>query len=271
MSKADIRDYLVVPNSLYFDANAVKSYYDSLVDDTNAVSVISSERLSGHPHSGGYDSKEIADRLNQVFPDSKVLIVIREQKSAIASCYLQYVKFGGPCSIKDYLKPPQRGLPVIPLFNFDHFNYYKLVEYYIKLFGRDNVLILPYEEFKNDAKGFCAGLSTFAGAKVVEELPFSKVTNRRVSTISSTMARHINKLFSKTRLNPAALDLAGLQNGLIKPFIFLDTLMPSFLHKHFDKKFKKIIEAQVSDRYKEGNMKLSELLDMDLAAYGYEL
>ena len=56
--------------------------------DEAKVPVISHERLSGYPHSGGHDSKEIAHRLAAVFPNAKVVIVIREQKSMILSNYL---------------------------------------------------------------------------------------------------------------------------------------------------------------------------------------
>jgi hypothetical protein len=53
--------------------------------------VITDERLSGNPQSGGYDSRELADKTPRTFPDSKMLIVVREQTAIIYSSYKQYV------------------------------------------------------------------------------------------------------------------------------------------------------------------------------------
>lgn len=271
-SKDDIRDYIIRPNSLYFDDHKVKDYYNSLVpDDSIKVSVVSSERLSGHPHSGGYDSKEIADRLYKIFPNGKILIVIREPKNAIASCYLQYIKFGGTCSVKDYLTPPQIGSSIVPLFNFDHFNYIKLIEYYLKLFNKENVLVLPYELFKKSPNDFCSQIINFAGANKLEELPYEEITHKRLSTFGSSLARHFNKVFAKTTLNPSAIDLAGSQKYFMKAFIQLDSLIPKATHSKFDANLKDIIEEKIGDKYKESNKRLSEILGLDLTSYGYEV
>lgn len=282
-----VREHMVSPNSLDFDAQKVKDYYNSILEDQvnteEKISVISNERLSGNPHSGGYDSKEVADRLHSVFPNAKILIVIREQKSAILSCYLQYIKIGGPCSIKDYLEPPKRNLPVLPLFDFEHFNYTRLVKYYIKLFGKENVLVVPYELFKENANDFCFQIINFAGAKKLETLPYAKYVNQGISAFSSMLLRQYNKVFVQSRLNPAALNLKNKDysidaypssnpktpKALHKRILALDALTPSIIKNHYDKKLKKYIEAKVANRYIENNKELAGLTNTDLSKYGY--
>lgn len=278
-SKKDIRDFIVLPHSLDFNSIAVRTHHlklmkqaiegENLAEDT--ISVISSERLSGHPHSGGYDSKEIADRLKACFPDGKVLIVIREQKSAISSCYLQYVKYGGTCSIKDYIKPPKRGLPVIPLFKFEHFDYSKLIQYYIDLFGQENVLAIPFELFKDDPQKFYTHIVEFTKAKRLKEIPFGNITNKRLSYLMSKLSRQANKLFVKTTLNPSAPSSEYFSNNTIKFFMFIDSLIPKAVKKICDSSLDKYIETQVSDRFQEGNKKLQKLVNFDLSKYGYDL
>ncbi len=278
-SKKDIRDFIVLPHSLDFNSKAVRTHHlklmkqaietENLSEDT--ISVISSERLSGHPHSGGYDSKEIADRLKACFPDGKVLIVIREQKSAISSCYLQYVKYGGTCSIKDYIKPPKRGLPVIPLFKFEHFDYVKLIQYYRTLFGEDKVLVIPYELFKDDPQKFYTHIVEFSGAKRLKEIPFGNVTNKRLSYLMSKFARQANKLFVKTTLNPSAPSSEYFSNNTIGFFMVLDRLVPKFIKKICDKSLDKYIESQVGERFLEGNKELQKIVNFDLSKYGYDL
>lgn len=278
-SKKDIRDFIVLPHSLDFNSQSVKTHHlklmekavtaENLSEDT--ISVVSSERLSGHPHSGGYDSKEIADRLKSCFPDAKVLIVIREQKSAISSCYLQYVKYGGTCSIKDYVNPPKRGLPVIPLFKFEHFDYVKLIQYYRNLFGKDKVLVLPYELFKDEPQKFYTQILEFSNAKRLKKVPYGKITNKRLSYLTSKFARQANKLFVKTTLNPSAPSSEYLSNNIISLFMILDRLVPKFIRKACDRILDKYIESQVSDRFLEGNKELQKIVNIDLSEYGYDL
>ena len=78
-------------------------------------------RLAGQAFSGGYDTKEIADRLKAVFPDGRIVVVVREQRSMIVSTYKQYLKAGGPSGIEAFLQPGSDQGWRIPLFDFDYF------------------------------------------------------------------------------------------------------------------------------------------------------
>lgn len=273
MKKGQIQKHIVEPHPLDFDAEAVKEFYETLVpENPEHVSVISSERLSGNPHSGGFDSKEIAERLHAVFPDAKVLIVIREQIDAIASCYLQYVKFGGSFSLKDYLSPEtKRGSAFIPSFSFKHFNYARLINHYIKLFGKENVLVLTYESFRDNPSEFCKQVTEHAGAKELEGLPFSRVRNKRISTFSANISRQLNKVFSKNMYNHGALNLQRLRKLSNKQLVFFDSLLPKSFHKAWDKKHKSYIKDLIQGEYKECNQELSKLLDKNLEEYGYQV
>ena len=55
----------------------------------DGLNIFSSERLSGNPHSGYYDTSLLIDRMHKISPDAKIIIVLREQKSMIVSCYKQ--------------------------------------------------------------------------------------------------------------------------------------------------------------------------------------
>lgn len=131
----------------------------------NKIAVLSHERLSGNPHSGGFDSKIIANRLKNVFPDAKILIVIREQKSFILSNYMQYLSIGGYKSISEYLQTDYDGK--IPFFSAEHIRYYPLIQYYQQLFGTEKVLVLPYEMFKLTPEAFVEKLSQFVGKSIM--------------------------------------------------------------------------------------------------------
>src|SRR5438876_1982040 len=70
---------LVAARPLEFDPQVARSEFEPLLERVAAqglLPVVAFERLSGHPFSGGYDSKEIADRLFRTFPEGKGLVVI---------------------------------------------------------------------------------------------------------------------------------------------------------------------------------------------------
>lgn len=286
LSLQETRDLIIMPNALDFDPKIVEDLESNLINK-HQFPVISNERLSGNPHSGGYDSKEIADRLRACFPNGKILIVIREQKSAIFSSYIQYIRAGGPCSIQDYLYPPERGKPVSPLFDFEHFNYYRLVKYYIELFGKDRVLVLPFEDFKKDARTFCNNICDFAKLNIHPELSYREKTNKRISTFSSILLRQSNKIFAKSTLNPSAIQLGkktsakDRQLAALGPgkeergdgyhkIISLDSIIPKSIHSFFDQRLKKTISEACLGKYQGSNKALKKLIGIDLEALGYE-
>ena len=55
--------------------------------------LISAERLSGHPLSGGFDREKIALNIDKAFPESKKIIFIRSQIDQIESTYQQQLIF----------------------------------------------------------------------------------------------------------------------------------------------------------------------------------
>ena len=75
----DNEGYLLSP----FDLNeqVIKSELESIIKGKkrlgDKIPVLSHERLSGNPHVGGFDSKIIAKRIKNIFPEAKIFIVIR--------------------------------------------------------------------------------------------------------------------------------------------------------------------------------------------------
>jgi hypothetical protein len=121
----EISEALVFPFPLTFDAEQCDSYlappFQQARDD-GLFPVLSRERLSGSLCGGGYDSKEIADRLVRVFPAAKILIVIREQRAMLLSSYQQTVKGSSCLSLKQFLNQSQREKQRVHLFNLERFN-----------------------------------------------------------------------------------------------------------------------------------------------------
>jgi hypothetical protein len=110
----------IAVNAFGFRAGRIRREMERRVNKAQVqrlVPVLSSERLSGEPHFGGYDSEIIADRLAAVFPDARILVVIREQTSMFLSIYKEYIRRGGAASLKQYLAAPRDGY-WMPQFRF---------------------------------------------------------------------------------------------------------------------------------------------------------
>lgn len=230
----------------------------------NKKLVISHERLSGYPASGGFDRELIAKRLKATFPDAKVLIVFREQKAWIKSFYQQYIADGGSESLPDFLSRPQPQIYKNPCFEFDYLDYFKLISFYHSLFGKEQVLALPYELMRNDFKDFAKRLDSFFDVNLELE---NKVINRARPLCPLLIMRALNGSIGRTQLSPGGF----FPLGYLKKTSKILGKIPGA--RAFDKRissnWKRTIAHKTGDYYKDSNTKLQDLVGMDLSEFGY--
>jgi hypothetical protein len=274
----DIPRLLILPPPFHFDAAGCREHFGpGIVEARNRglVPVLSLESLSGNPHVAGYNSREIADRLHEVFPDGRVVIGIREQKSMIFSGYKQYVRVGGTASLEDYLDPPfyrERVSMRVPQFHFDYFKYHGLIEYYIKLFGRENVLVLLYEQFTRQPSDFVTPIIRFAGAREVENLPYDEHIHQALTGTQVAMKQRLNFIAAYDSINPTVLiRSSGVKRRVDRLIRRIDGLLPASMKKSMDARMKDKIREMVGNRYSESNRRVGELLDLDMKSYGYDV
>jgi hypothetical protein len=270
----EITERLVLPNALDFCAEETAAWFRSGLDAASTsgrVPVASHERLSGNPHAGGYDSRYLAERLAAVFPDARVLIVVREQRGAIVSNYKQYVRVGGRTSIRRYLSPPQEGRTRIPLFDLRHFEYDRLIAVHQKLFGRDRVLVLPFELLRHDPMAFLAATVDFAGPPASMPPTVDRAErNQALSALSTGLKRRANVLVRDT-LNPTGLvEHAGLNKRLVAILEGVDGRVPRDTRQRWEDRLTAAVSGAAGDRFAASNRRTSELTGLDLAGYGYE-
>jgi Sulfotransferase family len=266
---------LVAARPLEFDAERSRAEFEPLlrrIVDEGRSPVVSFERFSGNPFSGGYDSKEIADRLVQVFPDARVLVVVREQRSMIVSTYKQYVREGGALSPSKFMLPPVSRSLRVPWFDLRHFEYHHLLAYYRGLFGPEAVLGLSYEQFVADPRSFVEQIARFAGRPLSDEtlasLPFETRTNPGPPATAITLRRVLNGIGVCTDLNPAP-PLASPVFWRLGKRIDRLSLAPRQVVDREEEKLRSTVEGIVGDRYVDSNRRTAELLGVDLGAYGW--
>jgi hypothetical protein len=266
---------LVGARPFEFDAASCRQEFEPLlrrIEEEGLFPVVSFERFSGNPFSGGYDSKEIADRLAEVFPDARVLVVLREQRSMIVSTYKQYVREGGALSPGRFMQPPASRSMREPWFDLRHFENHHLLSYYQGLFGPDAVLALTYEQFVADPAVFVGEIARFAGrplsSDVLASLPFEAKTNPGPQATTIAARRLLNGLGVCSDLNPAPL-FPSPAVGRLGKRIDRATLAPRRVVAREEAKLRQVVADTVGDRYVESNRQTAELAGIDLAAYGW--
>jgi hypothetical protein len=272
---------LVAEHPLHYDRRKIRRAFERLIRKVEAqglLPVVSLERLSGNPYAGGHDSCQIADRLHNALPDARVLVVIREQRSMVAAIYKQYVKAGGTASLEQFLRPPTDRSALGNLFDFRFYEYEHLIAYYHRLYAPENVLVLPFEQFVRDGRGFVERIAAFAGRPIpkalMAALPYESRDNRSVSALSIAALRHVNRLAPRTELNPGPAVESGAAQWLTKRL-----KKPNVLERPFarsvaasaDARLRRIVDETVGDRYAESNRRTAELTELDLPSYGWPI
>jgi hypothetical protein len=273
----DAKRELVRPHDLEFDHKRARAFFERLYDRAPAgelIPVFSAERLCSDMLFGAYDSARLAERLSATFPDGRVLMVIREQRTMLFSNYHQYVRMGGPLRLGRYLRQPKHAHPW-PC-DLRHFAFDRLIWPYHRLFGADNVLALPYELFQ-------AGLgdlrppdrrvcrpSPQPGA--IDALPFGTIVNRSWPAQTIAAKRHANRVL-RGRLNPWAPigDRSEAGRKLTHVLVEGAQRLPPRSEERTRKAMTERIRTAVGSRYRESNARTSELIGIDLAQYGYDM
>jgi len=265
-----------------FDESRVKNFIKNKCQGTD-IPVITCEVLSGNPFHGGYNGKLIADRLKKIFPKAKILLIIREQKALIRSHYALRILFGSTQSIDSFLKPSNIMNPPSK-FVYDYFKFHLIAEYYTLLYGKENVLILPYEQFKFEPNVFIKKINEFIGNSLFTEdklthLPFYEKINPMKLTGLKIELRRIWNIIKQNRLflshNPI---YSGIIEAPVKPRAAvldnhlkrLDNYLPSLFEDKFEKQLKRKIEMYAAGKFAESNRKLESLLESNFSQYGYE-
>ena len=262
-----------------FDAAAARRDLEPTVAKIEAASlepVISWGRLAGTAFSGGYDGGLLADRLAAMFPDARIAVVIREQRSMLVATYKQYVKTGGVAPLDAFLEPGEwQGK--IPAFRYEFFEYHRLVGYYQSLFGRDSVLAMPYEQLVADRGGFLKRVAEFGGRPLSDDVlkRILKARSRNIgqSALMISATRPLNRFAPASELNPVphrgprrVAALAARARKRVDPS---DVPALRGLADWSERRLREDVAKAVGDRYAASNRETAAMIGVDLADYGW--
>lgn len=191
-------------NQVEFEQNISKlcqELRESRIQNGNpiAVSGISHEAFCGDWPTGK-NSRFIAQTLANCFPDAKVIIMMREQRSMLTSIYKQYIRMGGVVNFPRFILDPNvsDGLVFDDSPHRTHVvefvKYSRLVNLYQDFFGKENVFVSCLEELRNEKQQFLDDLTGFLG--IHQFTPPEFETNVQLSELSLSILRCNNRFFN---------------------------------------------------------------------------
>ncbi len=241
------------------------------------VFVLSHERLSGYPASGGFDSKLIAERLKLHFPNARVLCLFREQTAMILSAWRQQIVDGGGTSLRRFLDSPEPNIKRIPLFDPEMYKYTHLLKYYSRLFRATSTLFIPYEEFCIRPHDVIMKIARLVRNEKLEHEALRltanlNIRNPSLSSLTLGVQRLLNVLFARTQLSQSCLVNVGAPNiraAMRRADKVLTRCVPSAIEQYFHDRAVAKINSYCGTLFHEDNAALSELLGVHLSEYGY--
>lgn len=272
LSHVQVQLGIIDPRPFRFDPDAVLHAYGGNRGKFVASStpVITAEALSGAILNGGYDARQNADRLKACFPRAKVLLITREQKSLIRSMYKTMVVWGMPHGIKRMLG--DNSSPAGQGFHVDFLRFHLIARHYVRLYGEENVLVLPYEMFKQSPGKFLEKIVQHCDlnrASIVNNRPpVGRHLNKSTSLSSITYQRWVNKISANFS---ASSD--RLSDERVKQVLHRMRRFPKipYLDAYLERRFSDIVVEKTRGQFAVSNKQLQALAGVNLSRYGYDL
>jgi hypothetical protein len=160
--------------------------------------LVSCEELFGWFHLNFANNFFVSETLKQLIPDARLIIVIRAQADWLESAYKQTLRQYSSETINGFLRyagglfETRRLLPGRPQINVSELNFQTYITHYARLFGAENLMILPFEMLSENAEGFMDTMAGFMDTRFTNA-PVQKTVNRSYSFITSYLALFLNR------------------------------------------------------------------------------
>ncbi|MCU7795574.1 MAG: hypothetical protein KZQ75_00445 [Candidatus Thiodiazotropha sp. (ex Myrtea spinifera)] len=266
-------------DSLDYDASIDGEILSRLIEERSihgSVNLLSEEGLT---NAGFVDRKIVAERLKNVLKAKKIILTIRNQKTALISLYnwyytrtivnLSFDSWISSMFCEDYYRGGKRNFP------FRQFEYDKLINVYDGLFGKENVLVIPIELLQADLEHFSSLLSEFIGIETEETsnlLSCAKRENTSSGYISTKIQRTIHKarnLYFNYYLSHKKCDQMGHHyfSGVV-PSLFNSIVQP--IDAKPQRSSLSAINS-INEYFSKGNKNLVDRGRVDIEKYDYPI
>lgn len=270
----------------------------------NKITVLSREALWTTNYLTGGDMVRNAYRIREVFGNTKIIFIIREQKSMLSALYSQYIKMGGTLPIREFFFDSYETRGIL-----DRLKYDRIIKLYQHVFGPERVYVDLFERFKFSPKTYLSDLYEFIGCTDRNFVPnnIRDPSNRSLTTGGVVFARSANRWIRSYRHHPSPallpldkLFLSFLPNSLkkrlsdgVEPLIIprlgsIDQKMRTIfaVNVQFNKYVRMISEkirfgrkiplpshviVSIDGYYKDSNRVLSEKYNLPVGQFGWDI
>lgn len=256
-------------NSLISDDDIYFCYQD-------AIELFNSSKLAAGERTLLLSSEDImtsrvpslcAKRLHELLPDAHILLVIRNQLTAIPSWYANhgaYLKmvprryWRRYVSFDDWIGYGMEFRKYSPL---DSYFYHRILMLYAFLFGKEKIHILFYEDFVNAPKQFISRLSAILEIDADEAVRLLQGKRERRRNTMREFRYH--QFCSYAGGRDLSEHLPAACRGLWKNFLARGSPADAFMSDYW--------RHQVIKLYQDDNLKLMNDYNINLRDYGYPL
>jgi hypothetical protein len=236
-----------------YEASAVWETLAQWDWDHPGVAALSHPHFSGELHRDRGNAESSALRLAATFPRGKILFMIREQRQAILSAHIKFLRAGGRQGLRPYLKRP--GALVL-------FDYAVHLERLHRIFGPESVMVYPMEMLRADREGFLRALGHFAQA----EIPIETLGQADEVNVSRMyLARRLTRVLNTKKRASLRRKVARLACGAV------DRSVPDWIEMRHRHGQANRLTRVLGDRFAKSNLHVAKKLGIDLGALGYAL
>lgn len=247
------------------------------LDGRNLPVLLSEENLTGYLHNGGLHglvAPEVARRIKTVLPDAHIVVFIRNQFEICRSSYAQYVAAGGTWGQKRYFlterwaKGALRARWKAPVFEFEQFEFDRLIGYYDELFGRERVHVYPYEWWR-DGDAMIDRLEADLGLSFAERPDATRRVHSSLGPARLGALRFVNSFTRQAVVNKDCivnLPCGRQMRGVTKMALRSIPRLGRSSHK-----LPQEVVEHVRGYYPKSNRRLLALRDLPLQSLGYPL
>ena len=213
-------------------------------------------KLKGEFSTSYLDSEVAAKRIHQHFPNAKLIACLRNPINRAFSSYINGIKGGrvpADWSFEEALKKDKKENYLEQGF------YYRNLQFYLKYFNRDKILVLIYEDIKKNPLKFMQKIYDFLD---VDSLFISSMLNRKINIARAPKFVFIDRIIFHIA---KSLRKAGLHKVVwcIKK-INLPTLIRKINTKKKEIKLDEKTRHELKNLYEEDIRKLSKMIGRDL-------
>ena len=199
--------YMPFSHKHFTDLQAYRERIDRVCRErSERTLLISHESLFGHPWFNFENHENDAWTLSQLFPNAKILVTIRRQDQFLESLYSHAIQVGYAQKLDRFLNYENGGFGKFRYntgLNIDvaRLDYLYYTDVYEQLFGRKNVMVLPYEMLVGDRADFLNRFFTFSGCEPCAPEDWNLKVNKSLTHRASRLARFLNPLFRNPESN----------------------------------------------------------------------